>query len=118
MARLIDTNKLLKDLEEYMSIQGVHKLAEYEDLEKQGKLLRLPCAIGDIVYAVDGCKYNIIKLEVKEIRHKKFETIVRTNSIDEKYDYYGLDFTEDKIGRIVFLNLEEAEAKLEKLRGK
>lgn len=30
----------------------VEKLAEYEDLEEQGKLLRLPCAVGDTVYSV------------------------------------------------------------------
>lgn len=30
------------------------KLAEYEDLEEQGKLLKLPCAVGDAVYWLCG----------------------------------------------------------------
>lgn len=32
--------------------EAVDKLAEYEDLEEQGELLRLPCAVGDTVYSV------------------------------------------------------------------
>ena len=30
---------------------AINKCAEYEDLEEQGKLLKLPCAVGDTVYA-------------------------------------------------------------------
>lgn len=30
----------------------VEKLAQYEDLEAQGKLIKLPCAVGDTVYEV------------------------------------------------------------------
>ena len=30
----------------------VEKLAEYEDLEEQGKLLKPPCAAGDTIYHV------------------------------------------------------------------
>ena len=30
----------------------MERLAEYEDLEEQGKLPRLPCAIGDTVYEI------------------------------------------------------------------
>lgn len=33
------------------------KLAEYEDLEEQGKLLKLPCAVGDTVYT--ACSWGI-----------------------------------------------------------
>lgn len=32
--------------------ESIDKLAEYEDLEEQGKLLKLPCAVGDILYSV------------------------------------------------------------------
>ena len=30
----------------------MERLAEYEDLEEQGKLLKLPCAVGDMIYKV------------------------------------------------------------------
>ncbi len=38
-------------------IDAIEKLAEYEDLEEQGKLIRLPCKIGDTVWCLeeDGC---------------------------------------------------------------
>lgn len=29
------------------------KLAEYEDLEEQGKLVKLPCNVGDTIYEID-----------------------------------------------------------------
>ena len=31
----------------------LQKLADYEDLEEQGLLLKLPCRVGDIIYEVD-----------------------------------------------------------------
>lgn len=43
-----------KDYEEYLSI--VKRLAYYEDLEKQGKLLKLPCAVGDTVHVLAECE--------------------------------------------------------------
>ena len=33
------------------------KLAEYEDLEEQGKLLKLPCKVGDTVYVITKCEH-------------------------------------------------------------
>lgn len=32
---------------------AVDKLAQYEELEEQGLLLKLPCKVGDIVYRID-----------------------------------------------------------------
>lgn len=45
-----------------ISIQHCHekrmndKLREYEDAEEQGLLIRLPCKVGDKVYAITTCK--------------------------------------------------------------
>lgn len=36
--------------------KAFEKLAEYEDLEEQGLLLRLPCKVGDTVYVLAECK--------------------------------------------------------------
>ena len=38
---------------EYGIYQAIQKLAEYEETEKQGLLLRLPCKVGDIVWDND-----------------------------------------------------------------
>ena len=40
----------------------VGKLAAYEDAEEQGLLLRLPCKVGDTVYALFISGVNAIKL--------------------------------------------------------
>ena len=32
--------------------EAIKKLAHYEDLEEQGKLIELPCKVGDTVYAI------------------------------------------------------------------
>lgn len=43
--------------------QVINKLAEYEDLEEQGKLIKLPCVVGDTVYVIPSktnYKLNII----------------------------------------------------------
>lgn len=44
----------------------LEKLADYEDLEEQGKLLKLPCSVGDIVWYAD----NEIKIESIKIQEK------------------------------------------------
>ena len=80
------------------------KLAEYEDLEEQGKLLKLPCAVGDMVYVLrlDNTAYMMNNEKVWEIVEDKFEI-----------------FHFDSIGKTVFLTREDAEAALkESERGK
>lgn len=73
------------------------RLADYEDAKKQGRLVVLPCKIGDVVYRVCKKKYDV--------------------------DGYGMQWEEDwgivtntfhlgiyhEIGKNVFLTKEEAE---------
>ena len=55
---LIPMNILNKDdLETYHTVRKQYeentiRLAEYEDLEEQGLLLRFPCKVGDTVYTI------------------------------------------------------------------
>jgi hypothetical protein len=49
---LLNVDKTFEDYNE-----ALEKLADYEDLEEQELLLRLPCKIGDTVYQV-RCKYS------------------------------------------------------------
>ena len=70
----------------------VDKLAHYEDLEEQGRLIELPCAVGDTVWFVG-----------QQLNHY---------FITE----YAFDiFMFDDIGNRIFLTKEEAEAKLKEL---
>lgn len=41
----------------HKDIESVRKLGRLEDLEEQGKLLELPCAVGDTVYVLTECEH-------------------------------------------------------------
>lgn len=69
----------------------MQRLADYEDAEEQGLLLRLPCKVGDTVYSVVADGRQII-----ELRFCLEFYVVRKN-----------DF-----GKTVFLTREEAEKAL------
>ena len=92
-------------------------LAEYEDLEEQGLLMRLPCKVGDTVYRVNaGAKQPIITMTVSEIHFLcyKNERAVRFDTIG-KEDMGESCYRLEDIGRIVFLTHEEAEKKLKEM---
>ena len=61
------TNSGTKEAKSSVTIREVlNKLAEYEDLVEQGKLLKLPCKMGDITYWIsdedeDGNKIPTIR---------------------------------------------------------
>ena len=98
--------------------QVFKKLADYEDLEEQGLLVRLPCKVGDTVYRVNaGAKQPIIPMTVSEIHFLcyKNERAVRFDAIG-KEDMGESCYRLEDIGRIVFLTHEEAEKKLEKMK--
>lgn len=65
----------------------VNCLAEFEDLEEQGLLVRLPCKVGDTVYRVNaGAKQPIIPMTVSEIHFfcYKNERAVRFDAIGKE----------------------------------
>ena len=76
-------------------IKASEKLAEYEDLEEQGLLVRLPCKVGTEVYYILGipnkmpCAIDKCVFELSDI---------------------------DKIGESLFLTHKETEKKLEELK--
>lgn len=81
------------------------KLKGYEDLEEQGRLIKLPCKVGDTVYEITGAT---------------------TRGYDWKYLTYEKAYVHgtvfnlgrlNDIGKTVFLTKSEVEAKLKELRG-
>ena len=74
------------------NFKAIKKLADYEDLEEQGLLVKLPCKVGTEVYYILGipnkmpCAIDKCIFELSDI---------------------------DKIGESLFLTREEAEKKLE-----
>lgn len=96
-------------------IDALEEFNRYKDLEEQGKLLKLPCAVGDTVYVLvdmnDEGKYTRVKND-----------IVKSIYIDDKGKIPMLEFTYvwhdvelSDIGKNVFLTQEEAEAELKEL---
>lgn len=73
------------------------KLKEYEDLEEQGRLVQLPCKVGDTVY------------------HVVQGRIVEVSNVD--LFFLLLSVAENRFNNSVFLTKSEAEAKLKELRG-
>lgn len=115
MERLTESNPLWIDNElweracepDCEEIDAVYrKLKEYEDLEEQGRIIKLPCKIGDKVWHISG---RTIKEDV-------------ISGIEYSYDgmFYIWSNEDTWLGGfndIVFLKKSEAEAKLKELRG-
>ena len=101
----------------------LRKLAEYEDAEEQGLLLRLPCNVGDTVYCIyeryTKCSEN--EQEFDEYSCQGCECL-ECDSHKELYvqpqKAYTLDWIVSNLkrfGKTVFLTQEEAEQKLKEM---
>lgn len=77
----------------------IDKLAYYEDLEEQGRLIELPCAVGDEVFIIWGPRYRAGR-SVYGINTGKF----RLSDIQN-------------LNNTVFTTREAAEAKLAEMEG-
>lgn len=83
----------------------VTKLADYEDAEEQGLLLRLPYPLGtENLYFADNDDWYV--LDARKMQAQKMP--------DGKilYEIDNFEFYEDDFGKIVFLTQEEAELEL------
>lgn len=100
-----------------------NKLAEYEDLEEQGLLVRLPCKVGDMLW------YNILgyteSYEIKAFSYGYCDGYIEAGEeIGDEIIFYCENhtgsiigsFPMSGIGKIVFLTREEAEKKLEAIK--
>ena len=101
---------------------AISKCAEYEDLEEQGKLLKLPCAVGDTIYHLCILKNEeplIIKMKVGCV--ESYGAIRNHKGVREIWNVYAeTDYTKGyfkffDFGKTIFLTREEAEAALKKL---
>ena len=98
----------------YSTERIIERLAEYEDAEEQGLLLRLPCKIGSILYQPTNNginEYYTIGL-CFDIPRNKFMYEVTYNV---GLDWYKTTCDFDYINDVVFLTREEAENKLKEM---
>lgn len=141
-------NNSTKEYWEHKQVaEYLRKFKEYEDLEEQGRLVKLPCKVGDTVY-VDNTMLPIEDMECYEDIDNKiplyfparvvsfrfakrnwmkiavktkwlYEWIDDETGPDSNYIEYEKNFTIplSGIGKTVFLTKSKAEAKLKELRG-
>ncbi len=78
------------------------KLGEYEDLEEQNRLLKLPCAVGDMVYTINPLPGE--------------KTVIGETPADAFF--CALSMLEGRFGKTIFLTQEEAEAALKEMENR
>ena len=111
---------LLRKWKEFVG--DIQELYEYRKLEEQGKLLKLPCKVGDTVYAVQTIKrkeiitkeiwdYTVISLHIERDCdwNISFEHIEPNGRIFPAYGQFK------DIGETVFFTKSEAENALQKM---
>ena len=85
------------------------KLGVYEDLEESGKLLKLPCNVGDTVFVKMYCGY-LAEAEVRDFSYFLtcgFCVVVTSTEFDKRH----IPFLE--FGKTVFLTKKETEEEKE-----
>ena len=99
----------VEDCENDYIISVQEKLREYEDLEEQGLLLRLPCKVGTSVYMVgQNCGGDALDCMRGDCEGCPYlYSFVKEN----KFEAYMCD----DIGKTVFLTKAEAERKLKEM---
>ena len=98
------------------------KLKEYEDLEEQGLLLRLPCKVGDTVYYIsegfiEPCTVETIFISDYTDKDGNCSYMAEIHYDREDCPYVSTDIYFTDIGKTVFITQTEAEQKLKELRG-
>ena len=87
--------------------EDVDMYEEYRQLEKQGRLICLPCKVGDTVYVIVGKN-----ISVQKIQRATIDSEMKIEFCTKRRGFALFD-----IGKTVFLTKSEAEAKLKELRG-
>ena len=101
----------------------LEKLAYYEELEEQSRLIKLPCKIGDKLYYTDLYYNAVVPVRLNEV----IIQFVGINTYSYQYNCCSFDecgdvceefeFDNNDIGKTVFLTKAEAEVAMNKLRG-
>lgn len=93
----------------------IEKLGEYEDLEEQGRLIKLPCKVGGNIYKPNQITLKeIVEIKIESVFISESDINISGRTTKRKYTFCcnPKDF-----GKTVFFTKSEAEAKLEELRG-
>ena len=107
--RMTEDGLTIPSYSDYPTRRIIERLTEYEDLEEQGLLLRLPCPIGTTVYNTT-CWDDVT--EKVEVNGETLYRIVHKHKVSKSTFSLG-DFY--NFGKTVFLTQAEAEQKLKEM---
>jgi hypothetical protein len=104
------TEQIFRNIDRWSISQCLNKLSEYEDLEEQGRLIKLPCKIGTKVYDMYGGE-SIKEREIImcQITAKRIDMIIQLSAMAKENMTY-------RMGETAFYTREEAEAKMKEVR--
>ena len=119
--RMTEDGLIRSSYSDYSTRRIIERLAEYEDLEEQGLLLRLPCKVGSTLY-------RIYKKPTKCTAYGEYKDDYACQGCEKECDSsyvwaiykYKADIKtivclSDEIGKTVFLTQAEAEKKLNEM---
>lgn len=95
----------------------VERLRELYKADKDGRVVVLPCKVGDMVYFVNAkhiLEFTVVGYAVDETGI----SWVYSEHVDKKGNTYERTFSPDRIGKTTFLNREEAEKALQEMEDK
>lgn len=105
----------LDRLAAYEDAGPIDRLMELAEADKDGRLVVLPCKVGDRLYEVTGRK-TISVYKVKAIRVELFSLFIEWDIV-EGFVWQSLaGVSAGEIGKTVFLTREEAENALEVMK--
>ena len=93
-----------------LMLDACKKLAEYEQLEEQGLLVRLPCKVAEKLWCIVNGKINELR-----VHHFDMPAFGTTDIVFRYADGFKLERFVGTLGKTVFLTREEAEKKLEEM---
>ena len=97
--------------------KAIEKLADYEEAEEQGLLVRLPCKVGTEVFVISPREGHYIKCQIKKIEISS-TVFGKIHYFVEPVAQRGCSFRyfDNEFGKTVFLTREEAEKRLEEIQ--
>lgn len=107
------------DFDDFL-LKIAQKLKNYEDLEEQGLLIKLPCKVGDTVYyisegLIEPCTVEVIFLAYYTDKDGNNSYMAEIHYDREDCPYVSTEIYFTEIGKTVFLTRNEAEEALQKM---
>ena len=115
----LEPEEILSGLELANIAAALMKLKEYQKAEKVGRMAKLPCGVGDIIYVIRGKvdKRRIYKEMIERITLKKDDVVmIHSFQMDSK-KFNWVDTELEYLKTVSFNKFEAAEAKLKELEG-